>query len=263
MWSLRRWKSLAAFVLTMTGACANNAPEPSTPGWGPGYAAPNTPYPAQPGPYPGQYQGQAYPPGQYRPPQYGPPQYAPPPQYPPPQYGPPPQYNPPQTNPPPPQPIQLPTLPNLTGWLPQLIPQPQPNQPAPNPLPLPTPVSPGTTSSCIISETAQTWNATMKCTGGNGACQRNEKGALVIQRTGPSTALVVAEGQYRDPSATFDPNTCTVSHSGLKPQAAVDMTINYAVVIDGSGALSGNADVRVNDLLLGCSGKFAVSGTKK
>jgi hypothetical protein len=130
---------------------------------------------------------------------------------------------------------------------------------------LPSPASPArpATGGCPVSGSSQTWTAKLRVRSATGECKRSEAGSLVIERTGETTALVVAGGHYRDENANFDAATCTVSHKGWKPDAPVDVTISYAIAVDPKGGLSGGARVNVDSMIFGCSGRYGVSGARK
>lgn len=157
-------------------------------------------------------------------------------------------------------PVQIPSLGTAIGWIPGFGQPPHPAQPsAPPPGPTPTPV-PATSPSCIIITSPQKWRTAIRYTTADGDCRKNDDVDLVIQRTGANSARVATSGR-EDNGATFDEAKCMVSHVGWS--ADIGTTVNYSVTVRSDGSLTGQGDIDVFALGLGCSGRYTATGTKE
>lgn len=115
---------------------------------------------------------------------------------------------------------------------------------------------------CPIGESAQTFKGSAKCSKATGQCERSASGELVVQRTGPGSATISTSG-FTDGSASFDPKTCTVSHSHWTPKAPIPIALSYSFVVSPEGRLSGSLHAEVTHSVFGCTGSYTLSGTKK
>ncbi len=126
----------------------------------------------------------------------------------------------------------------------------------------PPPTAPTRALACLISESAQTFKGSAKCSKGTGECQRSASGELTVQRTGPKSAMISTSG-FTDGGATFDPKTCTVSHAHWTPKAPIPISLSYSFVVSPEGHLSGSLNAQVTHSVFGCTGNYSLSGTKK
>ncbi len=136
-----------------------------------------------------------------------------------------------------------------------------PDAPAPIDPEVP-PNPPAAHHTCVISELAQTWKGSAKCSKATGQCERSASGELTIQRTGPKSASISTSG-YTDGGASFDPATCTVSHAHWTPKAPIAIALSYSFVVNAKGRLSGSLSATVDSSVFGCTGNYTLSGTKK